>query len=141
MDEVRSESIGMQRVQATLLAVFSGLALLLAAAGVYGVLANVVTSRRRELGIRLALGATRAEAIFKVTGDALRLIVVGLLVGIPLALLSATALRGVIFGVEPVDPPTLIAVAALLIASGLAASVLPALRVARLDPAETLRDD
>ncbi len=141
MDEVNAEALGLQRLQAVLLAAFAGLALALSAIGIYGVLANVVTARRRELGVRLALGASHSRAIWTVTGDGLRLVAVGLLLGIPLAISAAGVLRGLFFGVEAADPITLIGVVVLLLAVGLMASLVPAWKVSRLDPAETLRSD
>ena len=122
-----------------LLALFSVLALILAAVGLYGVVAFSVAGRRRELGIRSALGAERRDLLGLVLGEAMRLGLVGVVVGVALALPAAKAIASQLYGVSPGDPLALGATCALLLLVCLAASLGPARRALGVDPAETLR--
>jgi predicted permease len=139
MREVMSSSLSEQRMQATLMGSFAGLALLLAAVGIYGLIANSVVERTRELGIRLALGASFSQTAGVVAFPGIILASIGVTLGILLSRVSVLALRHLIWGVTPTDPAThvIVAVGMLLVAT--VASLLPALRVTRLDPAKTLR--
>jgi predicted permease len=141
MDEVVAGALPGQRFQTTLLATLAGLALVLSTVGIYGLMASAVAERRRELGIRMALGATLAQAIGAVALPALTLVLAGVVAGGLLAILASRALESMVWGVRLSDPLTFAAVAAtfLLVAAG--ASLLPALRVARLDPTKALRND
>ncbi len=141
MDEVKLETLAMQRFQAMLLGVLAGLALMLAAIGIYGLISNSVAERTRELGIRMALGATVREGIQAVAVPGVALAAAGVAIGWILARAAAQALRHVIWGVRPGDPLTFAAVAAGLLVVAALASILPALRVSRLDPARTLRTE
>jgi ABC-type antimicrobial peptide transport system permease subunit len=141
MDEVRAESIAFQRVTATLLGILAGLALLLAALGIYGLIANSVLERTRELGIRMALGATVSQGVKAVVAPALWLTVMGLFAGGIISLAATRLLRSLLWGVKPGDPITLIAVCAVLLAFAVMASLIPGLRVARIDPAASLREE
>ena len=141
MEDVRYRSLARERFQASLLAALAGLALLLAAVGIYGLIANSVAERTRELGIRLALGATVAQAMRAIALPGLALALAGVLAGSLLAGLASRFLRHLIWGVRPNDPLTFGAVALGLLAVAAAASFLPALRVAHLNPAETLRQE
>lgn len=127
------------RFQTLLLTAFALLALLLAAAGLYGSMAHAVARRKRELGIRTALGAEPAGLLALVLGRGMRLTAAGMTMGLLGALALTRLLRGFLFGVEPGDPATLGLAAAVLALTALAASVLPALRAARVDPIEVLR--
>jgi putative ABC transport system permease protein len=129
------------RFSAVLAAAFAGLALLLAGLGLYGVLAQGVLRRTREIGLRMALGAGAADVASLFGREGLRLVAWGLGLGLLLALAAAQALRPLLFGVAPHDPATLLAVAALLAAVAALASLLPAWRAARVDPARALRRD
>ncbi|MFN2432591.1 MAG: ABC transporter permease [Gemmatimonadota bacterium] len=122
-------------------AAFAAAALLLAAIGLYGVLAYLVGRRTREIGIRMALGARAADVLRHVVGHAMALVGLGLGAGALLALFLARSLRGLLFGIEPADPATFAAVAALLAGVGLLASGLPAWRAARVDPSTALRSE
>jgi putative ABC transport system permease protein len=141
MDEVVDEAIVGRRQQATLLGAFAGLALLLASVGLYGVLAYSVTSRRREIGVRLALGATRATVVRTVVVRGLALTVAGLAAGAVLAAMAVRGMQTMLYGVEGGDPATFAAVVGLLAAVALAACAIPAYRAARLDPMAVLRQE
>jgi predicted permease len=123
----------------TLLSSLSGLALLLAALGIWGVMAYNVTQRRRELSIRRALGATEGNLVWLVVGAAGRLVGIALLVGLPAAVGLGQTVRGLLYGVSPTDVPTLLGVAVLLSGVGLVAAWLPAQRAAKVDPGLSLR--
>ena len=141
MEEVRYRSTAKERFQAALLGTLAGLALLLAAVGIYGMIANSVAERTRELGIRLALGATSGQAMRAVALPGVALAVTGVGAGLALAGFASRLLRHLIFGVQPGDPATFSMAAAGLLGVAAIASFLPALRVARLNPADTLRQE
>jgi ABC-type antimicrobial peptide transport system permease subunit len=141
MEEVEAGTLADRRFQTTLLTVLAGLALLLSAVGVYGLIASAVAERRRELGIRMALGATVAQAMRTVALPGVLLVSAGVLAGSLLAQLTGQALRQMIWGVKPTDPLTFLGVALIFLLVAAGASFLPALRVARLDPATTLRSE
>jgi predicted permease len=141
MDEVEADSVAFQRVMATLLSALGSLALLLAVLGIYGLIANTVLERTRELGIRMALGATVLQGMKAVVLPGLLLSAAGLFIG-AIASLGATRLLGsLLWGVQPGDPLTVLSVCTLLFAFAFAASLIPALMVARIDPALSLRDE
>jgi ABC-type antimicrobial peptide transport system permease subunit len=117
------------------------LVLLLSAMGVYGVVALAVTNRTREIGLRIALGATRGVVIRGVFGDALRMAGPGLLVGGLLAAGTAAALRSTLLGLSPVDPISFLSVAVLLLFVVITASLAPALRASAIHPMEALREE
>jgi predicted permease len=122
-----------------MLGLAASLALVLGAVGLYGVLAYAVAQRGREIGVRMALGARAEEVRRMVVGQGARVVAVGLAAGLVVALLATRALRGLLFGVAPWDPPTFLATAAAMLAVGLLASWLPARRASAVDPAITLR--
>jgi predicted permease len=130
-----------RRDQTTLLGVFAGLALLLAALGLYGVLAHAVTQRRREIALRMALGATLTSVMRSVAVRGQLLVAAGLGVGLALAFVCTRALRTLLYGVAATDPLTFAAAVAVLWAVSMMASSIPALRAARLDPALVLKDE
>lgn len=141
MEMVVQRSTSDTRFTMFLLAAFAGLAVLLAAVGIYSVLAYTVRRRVREIGIRVALGADRREVVRMVMADALRPALLGVAIGFA----GALGLRGVmarlLFGVSPADPATFAAVAGLLVAVAVGSSVLPAYRATRVDPVVALRDE
>jgi ABC-type antimicrobial peptide transport system permease subunit len=132
-------SVATPRAIMLLLLGFSGLALALAVAGLYGVLSHMVTTRSRELGIRAALGARRGTLVGMVVRQGLGVTIVGLLAGMAAAAMVVRVLQSQLFGVQPLDPVSFFVAPALLIVAALAACVLPARRAAAADPASTLR--
>jgi ABC-type antimicrobial peptide transport system permease subunit len=141
MDDVFDESLSRPRFLAQLLGLFAGLALLLAAIGTYGILSYSVTERRREIGIHMALGATRSNVLGMVLSRGMRLTVVGLLAGLAAALGLTRLLQTQLFNVRPTDPATMASVAALIAAVAFAACYIPASRATRVDPMVVLRDE
>jgi putative ABC transport system permease protein len=141
MDEVVATSIGQERFTLVLLAAFALVALALAAIGLYGVMAYQVAARAREMGVRLALGAQSGDVLGLVIGQGLRLTALGVAIGLAAALGLGRLLARLFFGVQPVEPATLAAVAALLMAVALAACYLPARRATRVDPLVVLREE
>lgn len=133
------ETLARERLLLGLSSAFGGLALLLAAIGLYGTLAYAVTRRMREIGIRLALGAQPGTVLRLILGDAMRLVGWGLVAGVPLALLTARTLRSFLFGVGPHDPAALIGACFVLAVTAIVAAYAPARRAARVDPMVTLR--
>jgi predicted permease len=141
MDDVFTESIRRPRLLAQLLTVFSAIALALAAIGTYGVLASMVAERRREIGIRLAIGADRSRILTRVMKDGLRLAGAGLVCGLAGTLVLNRLMTSLLFGVDPIDPSTLAAVATIIVCVAAVACVLPAWRASLLDPQVVLRAD
>jgi len=141
MEEVVRDTVRRPRMLTQLFAAFAGFALLLAAIGTYGVLSYVVTQRRREIGIRMALGAERARVLRSVMGQGLQMTCVGLVAGLAGALVLTRLMETLLFGVRPSDPATLAGVAALIIAVAAAACLVPAIRASRVDPMVALRDE
>jgi putative ABC transport system permease protein len=141
MGDRRTASLASSRFSTMLLTVFGGIALLLAAIGVYGVISYGVTQRSQEIGIRVALGAGQARVLRLVVGHAAVLTGVGLLLGLGGSLLLSRAIGGLLFRVSPTDPPTLAAGVVVLALVALVAALLPAQRASRVDPATALRAD
>ena len=141
MDDVFAEAIGRPRLLAQLLGIFAGLAILLAAIGSYGVLSYMVTERRREIGIRMALGADRASVLWMVLSQGLRLTVLGVLAGLSAAFAMSRVLGSLLFGVKPTDPLTIAAVVGLISGVALVACYLPARGATKVDPMLVLRED
>ena len=130
-----------RRFALTLFEAFALAALVLAAAGIYGVLAAAVAERSREIGVRSALGATRSRIVGDVLRDGLRLTTIGVLIGVAGAAAATRALESLLFGVSPLDPLTFGAVIALLVVTSIVACALPARRAAQVDPVTALRSD
>jgi ABC-type antimicrobial peptide transport system permease subunit len=141
MEEAIGRALARPRFQSTLLALFAGVALMLAAAGVYGVLAHAMARRAREIGLRLALGAQRGQVRRMVVAQALRRVLLGVLVGLVGAAALTRLMSTLLHGVHPSDPATFAGVTALLITVALLASYVPAWRASRIDPMGALRDD
>jgi predicted permease len=140
MDTVVAGSMAGRRGLVALVGGFALLSALLSAIGLYGLVATTVAARIREIGVRMALGAARGQVAWLVLGQALRLVAKGAAAGLVVAPIASVALRGMLFEVSPRDVAVLGAVTALLLAIGAAASLVPALRAARLDPMTALRE-
>ena len=141
MDEVFAETIARPRFLAELLMIAAGLALALAAIGTYGILAYSVSQRRKEIGIHMAMGASRERVLGMVLGQGMLLAGVGLVVGVGASLLLTRFLQAQLFNVKPSDPATLAAVVAFIATVALVACYLPAHRATRVDPMVVLRDE
>jgi len=139
MDDMLSDTMVRPRFQAWLLATFGGLALVLAAVGIYGVIAYAVAQRTSEIGLRLALGAPRSSVISLVLRRGLFPVATGIVIGLAAAVASSRVMTGMLYGVSPTDAVTLVVVTALLGAVAVLAAYLPARRAARLDPLGALR--
>jgi putative ABC transport system permease protein len=133
--------VSSQRFNSILLTAFAALALLLSAIGIYGVMSHLVTQRTQEIGIRMALGARRAQVLNLVVGHAFRLTMAGVVVGLALSLALTRYLATMLYGVTPHDAWTFCSVAVLLTAVALISSYIPALRATRVDPADALRSE
>jgi putative ABC transport system permease protein len=141
MDHVVDDTISQRRFNMLLLAIFAATALVMAAVGIYGVLAYAVSRRTQEIGIRMALGAQTRDVLRLIGREGFVLVVVGIGIGLAGALALTRLMRSLLFGVSPTDATTFAAVPALLAAVALAACYLPARRAARVDPTVALRYD
>jgi ABC-type antimicrobial peptide transport system permease subunit len=139
MNDVISDSLQSRKLTLTLLAIFASLALLLSATGIYGVMSYAVSQRQREIGIRMALGARASSVMRMILSEAGMLAAIGLAIGLAAAALLTRVLSSMLYGVGTHDPVTFVAVAALLVTVALAASLVPAWRALRLDPATVFR--
>ncbi len=139
MEQFASRAVAQPRLYLVLIAVFAVTAIALAALGIYGVMAQNVAARAREMGIRLALGATRHDVVTLVVRSAGRLAVIGLAIGVAIALVARGAIRRLLVGVEPLDATTYLVVGVATLAVALASAWLPARRASRVDPAGSLR--
>jgi predicted permease len=140
-DDVMNEAVARPRLLTVLLGLFGGLGLLLGSLGIYGVLAYLVTQRRREIGVRLALGATSSDVLRLIVGRGLILAVAGVGIGLVAALVVTRFMQGILYGVGATDPLTFVAVAVGLLAVAVLASWVPARRAASVDPAVAIRYD
>src|SRR6185503_7122933 len=139
LETIKSESLGGNRLRTALLGSFAGLAMLLAAIGIYGVISYSVAQRTHEIGVRAALGATNWDQLRLVLGSAMSLAGIGLGIGILGSLAFTRVLSSLLFGVSPRDPVTLAIVAAVLAAVAFIACYVPARRATRVDPVVALR--
>ena len=141
MNDVIAQSVSPQRFNMLLLASFAGLALILAAVGIYSVLSYTVRRRIREIGIRMALGASNHDVIRMVLADGLKPILVGVALGLAAALALSRVVSSLIFGVRATDPLTFAAVALLLLLVGIFATIIPAYRATGIEPVRILREE
>ena len=141
IDEVKSASLTRQRTLMMLVAALGGLALFLAAIGIHALISSGVTERKRELGIRMALGATVARTIRDAALPGILMAVAGLVVGCAIAYGTSGLIRSLLWGVKENDPLTFVAVIGALLTVAIVASVMPALRVRKLDPVSLLRTE
>ncbi len=139
MDDVAAESVERRRWTMTLLVVFAVLALVLAAAGIYGVMAHLVALRTPEIGVRLTLGARPGAVMRQVLGEGAVQAALGLVIGLGASLALMQGLRSILFGVEPTDLLTLVSVGVALMLVAMIAVTVPALRAMRTDPVTALR--
>jgi ABC-type lipoprotein release transport system permease subunit len=141
MEENVAQSISEPRFRTTLLAAFAGVALVLAAIGIFGVMAYSVTQRTREMGVRMALGASRGGVLRLVLAHGVRLTLLGVGIGVTASFLVTRYVSGMLFNVHPYDPMTLIEVAAGLVVVSLCACYIPAMRATRVSPSAALREE
>jgi ABC-type antimicrobial peptide transport system permease subunit len=135
-----SDAYGENRLRTILLAFFAATAVLLACVGLYGTLSYLVSVRQREVGLRLALGAMRTQIVFQFLAQGLRTAALGCIAGLAIAEASGRLLSGMLYGVTASDVPTLASVVAIVVAVSVLASLLPAIRAARLEPMQVLRE-
>jgi putative ABC transport system permease protein len=138
-DEAVASSLWRQRLQGNVLSIFAALALMLACTGLYGVIAYAVAERTRELGVRMALGASRRDVLILVLGQSGRLVVSGIAIGLVAAMFGVHMLDSLLYGVQATDTATFAAVPLVLAAVALAAAFVPARRATRVDPIITMR--
>ena len=139
MDHIVAQAVARQRFSMLLLGLFAALALLLASIGIYGVMSYSVAQRTREIGIRIALGARRADVLQMTVMQALKLVGAGMLIGLVAAFLLTRVLASLLFGISATDPITFIGISVVLLAVGILASYIPALRATKVDPIIALR--
>jgi len=139
MENIVSESVARQRFSMLLLGIFAGLALVLAAVGIYGVMSYSVAQRTREIGIRMALGAQRADVLKLTIGQGLKLVVTGVAFGLAAAVIMTRLMSSLLFGVSATDPMTFVTISFVLVSVAVLASYIPALRATRVDPMFALR--
>ena len=141
MDQLIAGSLEQSRFNTFLMSVFAGVALLLAAVGIYGVLSYLVAQRTHEIGIRMALGAQRGDVLRLVIEQGMRLTLIGISVGVVGALSTSRLLSSFLFGIKATDFTTMTSVSCLLIAVAFLASYVPARRAAKVDPMVSLRNE
>lgn len=141
MTEVAGRSVLGRLVLSMSMMLFAAAALLIAAAGVYGVVSYTVSRRTHEIGIRMALGATRGQVLSMVVGEGMRLVVAGVVFGVAGAFAVSHAMRSMLFGITSLDAPTYLGVTALLIGVAAAATLLPARRSTNIEPIRALRSE
>jgi ABC-type antimicrobial peptide transport system permease subunit len=141
MNDIISLSLAQRRFAMILLATFAGLAFILSTIGIYGVIAYLVAGRTREIGIRMALGADRRAVARLVLRGAVKLALLGVLIGFVSAVALTRLMANMLYGVSPTDPLTYLAISVLLLLVALAASYIPARRAMRVDPVIALRYD
>jgi putative ABC transport system permease protein len=139
MEHIVADAVARQRFSMLLLAVFAGLALVLAAVGIYGVMSYSVAQQTREIGIRIALGAKRSDVLIMTVKNALKLVGAGLICGLAIAFVLTRVMASLLFGISATDPLTFLSIAVVLLGVALLASYVPALRATRIDPMIALR--
>jgi hypothetical protein len=140
LDDYVARSAAMPRFQTLLLTCFAGIALLLAAIGLYGLLSYMVVQRTLEIGVRMALGAEKSDVLNMVVRRGMTLAVVGLGTGLVISVIVTRLLSGMLYGIRPSDPLTFVTMTGVLLLVSFLASSIPAYRAAQLDPIETLRE-
>jgi macrolide transport system ATP-binding/permease protein len=141
MNDLMAETLAIQRLEVALLVTMASLALLLSAVGIFALVANIVLQKKREIGIRMALGSTVGQAMVQVAQSGVIASLVGVACGLMFAAGALRAIRGALFGVDVYDAPTLAVIVATLLLVTLLAATLPTLKIATIDPATTLREE
>jgi putative ABC transport system permease protein len=141
MQQTLDDASAQPRLRALLVTIFASIGVLLASVGLYALLAYVVASRTREVGVRMALGATRSQVVRFVVRWSFRVTLAGIVAGLGGALVMTRSMRALLFGIDPFSPATYLAVAAAFLGVAMIASVVPALRAARIDPATALKQE
>jgi ABC-type antimicrobial peptide transport system permease subunit len=141
MRDLLAKTLATQRVEVALLSAMAALALLLSALGIFALVASTVEQKTREIGLRMALGSTLRQAMVKIGGPGVRASALGLILGLALCTGALRAMRSVLYGVGVYDAPTMLSVVLILASVALVAGMVPALRIARIDPAQTLREE
>lgn len=141
MEQLRGELLSVRRFTLILVGVFSALALILAAIGLYGVISYSVAQRTREIGIRMALGASPRKVLGMVVGGGAKLAVMGIFIGAAGALVLTQFIRSFLFGINPSDPPTFLGISLILAGVAMLASYVPARRAMKVDPNTALRHE
>ena len=139
MADLLADAVSRENALASLSVAFSAVALLLAAIGLYGVMAFQVSARTREIGVRMALGARRSQVVRMVIWQALRVVAIGVVLGIPFAFVGARSLRALLYGITPFDPAPLATGATVLVIVGTLAALIPSRNAARVDPLVAIR--
>src|SRR4051812_22811889 len=139
MDHIVAQAVARQRFSMILLALFAGLALLLASVGIYGVMSYSVAQRTREIGIRMALGARQTDVLQMTVMHGLKLVGAGMMIGLLAAFFVTRVLATLLFGITATDPITFVGISVVLLAVAILASYVPALRATRVDPLTALR--
>jgi ABC-type antimicrobial peptide transport system permease subunit len=141
LEQIAADSIGPSRFRAMVTGLFGALAIVLGMLGIYGVISYAVAQRTREIGIRMALGATPGDVVRTVAGQAMRMTAIGLMAGIGVALIAARYLASLLFGVGSADPVTLVVACGLFVGAAAAAAYIPARRAATVDPSVAVRSE
>jgi ABC-type antimicrobial peptide transport system permease subunit len=141
MKDLMAETLSIQRLEVALLVTMASLALLLSAVGIFALVANIVVQKKREIGIRMALGSTIGQAMYEIGRSGVVASLAGIALGLILAAGALRAIRGALFGVGVYDAPTVIVIVTTLGLVTLLAATLPTLKIARIDPANTLREE
>lgn len=141
MKDLLAQTLATQRIEVALLGAMTGLALLLSGVGIFALVANIVAQRTREIGIRIALGSTLRHAMAAVVVPGIRSSAIGLVLGLLLCLGALRAMRSALYGVGVYDASSIVGVVLILALVTVFASTIPALRIAKTDPAATLREE
>ena len=141
MDQILGKTSASQGFAANLVLAFAALSLLLAAVGLYGVLSYLTTQRTADIGLRIALGAQRAQVLRLVLFEGLRPALIGLIFGVAASALATQLLRSMLYGTQPLDPAAFAGAAAMLMAVAVLACLIPAWRASRIDPMQALRTE